>query len=454
MSVSNVRISKYGNPQNPSHVYYNCDIIDSKTIDDNQFPVANFEEKRTTTVINDASKYYFSIVRFSLNGPNILLPMFVPSIKPYDINFSCGTKGDARDVTNYFLTIKVEKVSSEGEITETFLNALRTDYGDITINNVIFEPQNITSNLKKNTPFPTDGPYLDNEYYYVNNYDHVCKMLNDCMKTQIDTLVAEDFNALFPDKQYPQFVYDKDTKLFKIYLDSRIWGPNSAGEDISGNKTKLYLYMNSNLYGLFNSFPAHYLGGDLSSKNTKSESNIAYELQLIKENLEYEANKIILPLTDTINTYNPFVFKQNYISSDTLWSPVSALVFQTTLIPVLPEDTASPVQYNNDNVSGQVVSSSNFSPIITDIVITNTTADSGYSGFVNYSPAGEYRLSCLSNSPQPVSAIDVSVNWRDRLTNKLHPLKMFNGSNISLKIMFRRRDYGNEISPDMNRLGY
>ncbi len=461
--LSNIRVSKYGNPQNPSHVYYNCDIIDSKTEDDGVNPPISFEEKRTTNIIEDVSKYYFSIIRFSLNGPNILLPMFVPSIEKYDPTPIPGiTDEDKKDFTTYYFGVAFETYPQLNEIKSSQIYTP-------TAHRVIFKSQ--FPSVKSQTPVPNNGPYLNNEYYYVRDYQHVVDNFNEQLvyyfKSLPNTITLSDPTGTGPDltlnlafetnkKYIPKIIYNENTKLFSILYNTELWGENASGIATveAGFRVKAHLYMNSNLWGLFNSFPHEDEGGDLSTINVKGVDNYAYRLTVPFQSGNSDIVKYPqLPILYTSNSieYNDYLkVTQNYISTDTLWSPVSALVFQTTLIPVLAEDTAAPVKYDSSNTAGGVNSSNDFSPIVTDIVVTNQTADQGYNGFVNYSPEGEYRLSCLSNSPQPISSIDISVKWRDRVTNKLFDIPMFNRSNVSLKIMFRRRDYMNESLSDFN----
>lgn len=64
-------------------IYYNIDVTNSNTFDlgSNKDPVVSFQETRGTPLLKDASQYNFSIVRFTLDGPNKNLPLFIPIIK-------------------------------------------------------------------------------------------------------------------------------------------------------------------------------------------------------------------------------------------------------------------------------------------------------------------------------------------------------------------------------------
>jgi hypothetical protein len=63
-------------------LYYNLDVVNGSQYDNGTSdPVLKFEETRSQSIIKDASRYNFSIVRFSMDGPNKDLPLFIPTIK-------------------------------------------------------------------------------------------------------------------------------------------------------------------------------------------------------------------------------------------------------------------------------------------------------------------------------------------------------------------------------------
>ena len=79
-------ITTLGNQSVPDYIYYNADIINNnttETADGNVVldPQVRFNETRDTALLKNAQDYYFSIVRFSMNGPNRDLPLFIPTIQ-------------------------------------------------------------------------------------------------------------------------------------------------------------------------------------------------------------------------------------------------------------------------------------------------------------------------------------------------------------------------------------
>lgn len=74
-----------GTPDKPDNVYYNADIINNTTTDSvngivTQDPLVRFNETRQASILNNAEEYHFSIVRFTMDGADKDLPLFIPQI--------------------------------------------------------------------------------------------------------------------------------------------------------------------------------------------------------------------------------------------------------------------------------------------------------------------------------------------------------------------------------------
>jgi hypothetical protein len=77
-----------GSTADPDVIYYNATIINNNTDDTKagfafQDPLIKFNETRAKSIVRDAALYQFSIVRFVVNGGNLDLPLFIPSIQSY-----------------------------------------------------------------------------------------------------------------------------------------------------------------------------------------------------------------------------------------------------------------------------------------------------------------------------------------------------------------------------------
>jgi hypothetical protein len=429
--ISNINIEKMGESKNPMLVYYNFDIINSKTIDEGlaRDPDTKFNEQRDQAIINDCSKYYFSIVRFTMNGTGRDIPLLIPRIQ-------IGQGNPNLTVYTLGFSLTVNDIINGNPETITF-NVNR---------NVLFQPQLLSSQVPQ-PPLLTQD--VANPYYYVFTYDHWVNLIN-----QTYLLLFQDLQALYDGWRTsfvppaplrtltttPPFMkYDEQSGLFSIYYNSYGFGGlDSTSFPLVDEREQFTPYMNSNSWGLFGSFPALYTGGDVATSNTVGENNWAIEL--IVKNILGTNNYSFPPAPGP--TINYFIMTQDYITTNSLWSPVSSIVFVSNLIPVLSEGTAQPIEYGQGNVINPTSSSSAFQPIITDISLPMDRAND-YNNFVSYVPQAEYRLSTMANSPQEIRSIDVQIYWKNRLNGQLYPLKLFNLSSVSVKILFRRRDYKN-----------
>jgi hypothetical protein len=146
-----------------------------------------------------------------------------------------------------------------------------------------------------------------------------------------------------------------------------------------------------------------------------------------------------------------WIAEQDYTSTDSLWSPISSIVFTTSLIPVKTEATAQPVILGTGNTGvSAATSQSAFQPIITDIAIDTSQGTIGVAAYrqsVYYAPVAEYRLADFASSNQELRNIDIQVFWKNRLDNLLYPIRMYNMSSVGIKVLFKKKGVEGKI-PD------
>ena len=473
----------------PDIVYYNAQIINDnqlQKVDIGLDPVVRFQETRSVPLIKDISQFYFSIVRFTMNGPNKDLPIFIPAIQTgqSDINLTAYSVG--LDVDLNAIAISVGGYAPTSQIyTQAFI-----PYISETIAYYTQKGQNLPNP-------PLKDQDIRGIYYYVFTYQHWLDLINFTFATMVDTIQAP--NAYYPqgslgwtygvawssagtglaqtastfsalpapsvgntgqywrvadtgywyvsngttwgnpittltgatNQNNPlttdgtiRILYNPTTTLFtlyypKTYCASKWW----TKDDITGLSTKLWF--NSNMFGLFANWNNTYNGDETTGK----------VYQIIVQNL-LNTNAY----NDGANDY--YTLTQEYNSTSTLWSPIESIVFTSTLIPIFPEQVGEPIVYGggNDNANSNN-STSAFSPIITDIALPMQTAHD-YREFLEYAPTAEYRLSAFTSSKQELRNIDVQVFWKSRLDNNLYPVRMFNQSSVSIKMMFRKKEGG------------
>ena len=276
-------------------------------------------------------------------------------------------------------------------------------------------------------------------------------------------------NAVYP----PVMKYVAETSKFDIYMDSAGFGerltaftPTAFGGGISGQATHpvCRLFFNANMCGLFANYDNTYynlptgtlFGGvvvpdgyvnEILSTNKAFQNVSDFRLSPYTGIGPLGYNPV--GLTGTAITPNMlnrvyYIAQQDYSSTDSLWSPVSSIVFTSTLLPIRTEATGAPVVLGAGNLGfSQATVQSAFQPIITDISLDTSSGNAdAYRRFIYYAPSAEYRLSDFSSSKQDVRNIDIQVFWKNRLDNQLYPINMFNLSSVSIKVMFKHKDAG------------
>jgi len=498
-------------------IYYNASIVASRQSDLNptEVPVQiRFNETRDAPIVKDAAQYYFSIIRFSMNGPNKNLPLFIPIIQTNGFNY---TLQNNPNLTIYYVTIPYQRIWWVTDQSDNVTTKLFTITPASTPLIYVPETQNLL--LAPVPSAPTGGfktQDLSTRYYWVYTYKHWVDLVNktmlSAMQNTYDQFSASwaadaDIKSDFPYPTFDDFLaahdspymkYNEVEKLFELYGDTRAF--NVSGQLTGGSQgiqdpvpqwtnttapapntgaipfstPYLRLFMNGDLYNLFSSFHNTYYGATNSSSipfpltpgsptqlasPTVNTTPYLYTNEILFENQQYTN---ILNNNPTLQglqavpppAYNPLFFiptikqqlywtiKQDYNTTNSLWSPVAALVFTSALLPIKKEYTSKPTILGTTNAFNTTGSPSAFEPIITDYVIDQQTEKAeGWRDFVLYEPTAEYKLSSLVASHDEIRNIDIQVFWKYRLTGELIPLTMVNCSDVNFKMMFRRTDF-------------
>lgn len=459
-----------GTKEEADYVYLNCDVVNERLSDltlgvVNPDPVLRYNETRDSAVINDASAYYFSIIRFTLNGPNRNLPLWIPEILENQPN---------PDLTAYAISI-------------TYQQTWNTSLGPIQITAVpnpsflIYTPETQNPVLAPPPLPPIPNQDISTRYYWGYTYQHFVNLVNaGYAQAMLQTWLAfqaawlaaglvapadpfpyPTFAAFTAAIAVPQMVYNPDTKRFTIYADSDAFGDrllafvpqpyNPGPPGIVGPQTppQCRMFFNSNMFNLFAGFENDYY-------NTPAIVGLGpvpagYVNEIIFTNKFYtNVADYRLPPQSGVPPlgYVPLAQQKAYWintqetqSTDTLWSPISAIVFTSTLIPVRAEQTGVPVVLGENNIgTSTATSQSAFQPIITDISLPlGGEGAESYRSMIYYVPSAEYRLADLGASKQDVRNIDIQCFWKCRLNNELYPISIPNGGSASFKIMFKHR---------------
>jgi hypothetical protein len=508
------------------YIYYSASIVAAQQTDRFQIgdtPVVKFNETRAAPIVRDASLYDFSIIRFSMNGPNKNLPLFIPLIQLNDFYYP--------NQQNPNLTIYTTAIPYQREWYYTdVLGAVTSKIFTITVPSspVAYKPETVN---QQTTPVPVAPPggftkqNLGTRYYWVYTYKHWLDLVNQTFVeamhatyTEFKRVWNEDTGidlgvSPFPYDTFTDFVlehdvpfiqYDEISKLFSIYGDTRAFNvsgqingfsdrlgepfgvqqglpafvpplaPTPPTAAVAKSAPYLRLFVNSNMFGLFTNFNNTYFGGTFGfplywpisgtipatpvpiGSVGLSLGSYDYTNEILFKNQQYTNILNNNPLLQNVAAvppplYNPLFYappikqnlywiaKQDYNSTNSLWSPCSAIVFTSTLLPIKNEYVAKTLTLGENNTSDSTGSASGFQPIITDFVVDQQTEKAeGWRDFVLYEPTAEYKMSSLTASHDEIRNLDIQVFWRYRLTGELIPLTLFNCSDVTIKMMFRK----------------
>jgi len=440
----------------PEILYLNLDIINNNRNEGTQIdPPLRFNESRDASILKDASKYQFSIVRFTMSGPNLDLPLFIPVVKTNQSN---------PDVTEYEMAISYSQTwattENPGGILITATPA---------VNSVIYAPetQNPIFAPTPKAPNTPSGQDISTRYYWVYTYQHWIDLVNQALETAHQNTFAEfqvkwadvtadpfpyaDYDAWVLDVgQAPKMEYKIDSNLFNIYANQLSFGERlttftPTATQLTAPQSRLFF--DSNMFNLFANFPNTWYGGPSAGAQGPFyplPTPTGYVNEILFPNKEYQN---ILDLQTSPPAYVPvasqgifWIASQELISTSSVWSPISGIVFTTSLLPIRNESVGEPIVFGDNNLGYSSASIQNaFQPIVTDIALDlSQLGAKEYRTSLYYSPTAEYRMASLTPSKQPIQNIDISVFWKNRLDGSLTPMTIPNLGSVSLKCMFRR----------------
>jgi len=271
--------------------------------------------------------------------------------------------------------------------------------------------------------------------------------------------------------QPPQMTYDGPSQRFSIRFDSDGYGsrllPFTPVTTQGGLFTppEFRLFFNTNMYNLFANFDFLYWN-TISSfagpyPGIPAPTGYVYEI-LVPNKFYSDVQDYRLspyggtpplgfvptgsgnPASNPVSVLNEqkvyWTITQETLSTDTLWSPISSIVFASALMPVKPESNSAPVIIGQGNIgNSQATAKAAFTRVITDLALAMDKGAASWKSFIYYVPSAEYRLSDFLASHQPLQGVDVQVFWKNRLNNQLYPISMTNLSSVSFKMMFKKK---------------
>ena len=243
-----------------------------------------------------------------------------------------------------------------------------------------------------------------------------------------------------------------------------------VGSDRVGTAGKIapfqfQLAMNAPLYSLFNSFPAikkvltapitgyrenYYImnffttGNDLITPSVPLHTPPFYPF--VNTYFADANGNVVYPSAHTADiAYSNLLIKQpQELSTIDTWTPINAIVFTTTSLPIVVNQFSASSSIGDKPPSGST--SNEFAFIITDI----QSNDQGFRPNVLYTPTAEVRRIDLTGN-QPIRNIDISIFWRST-TGALIPMVLASGGQASIKLLFEKKDKTNQKEANASTL--
>jgi len=378
-----------------THIYLDLNIVNNDQESNDSPPELKFVETRNAPFLpGDSADYFVSVLRFSVQTGNDL-PVWIPRIE---------TGTNQMDINKTVYKVSVE---SGGMIRTVPLTWIPWD---------------------KNTEIPTAPMIkqdLANRYYYMHNFNHFVLMMNNALKDAWGITKSTIANEPFID-------FDSDTNKFNFNADV------SLVSDTARDPVKIYF--NTRLYELITTFPATFMG---------NATDANYQL-IFMNNHDINVKPIYQPSQSgkcNVVLYQAIQLFQE-ISTIAMWSPISSIVFTTSLLPIKATNTSPPHIFNDASSSLNSVNtlvsagSPDLSMVLTDFVVA-LTENNQYRPSINYNVGAEYRLVDLYSMPN-LNRIDIMVFWR-AWTGQMVPLHLLPGCQATIKLLFRNRRF-NESS--------
>lgn len=375
----------------PDNIYYDANIINADQSGTKTAPQLQFQDIRSTPILSYPEHYEVSVVRFNLQSANSL-PVWIPNIQ-------LG-KGEEYDpnVTTYSFTLTYDFEGSNYTSGQTFVIYIPSDFS-------VKIPTQILSTEDLHTA-----------YYYVKSFNTIVEMFNNALAEAFQRLnnSASYYGVNLPSQNPPFFEWNSDTSKFILNADTMAYDGKSP--------RYINIYANTALYTLMSGFRADYYGSDI------------FEGKNYRFKIQGDLGLNIFVINDT---YSTLQLNQEY-SSGALFSPISSIVFTTTMLPVLPSNSTKPQIFNGTDTD--LINSGNNNNIVSMITDFEVQENNGY-GFcsqISYTPTAEYRFISMNSGNQKITNIDINIFFRDQYSH-LHPMYLMPGCKCDIKILFRKK---------------
>ena len=171
------------------------------------------------------------------------------------------------------------------------------------------------------------------------------KMINSTFTSLMSTRsIGSAVNAFTSNSFAPFIEMDHNTLKCMITADKQFFCNRYNGLPFVGNP-QINIYFNSSLRALFPSFPYKF-----NSSSRDLNYNLIFEDLYGVTTIQATANILSTLNNNTSTAVNkPDIQISQEISSASIWSPISSIVFTTSLLPIVPSQTSIPKVYNTSS---------------------------------------------------------------------------------------------------------
>lgn len=381
-------------------IYYDVTVSNFQSTTNAPLPFY-FNESRTIPFINKPEDYNLSVVRFSIDTGNA--PIFLPSIQP--------NQNDP-NLTIYSITLKyTDPATSISYYGRAFMD---------------WVPQDKSARVPT-APSLTSNKLQDNSTGYYNCYSYTFLMLRmyATFQSAVTALLAATVaGGVTPALQIPNVPvanWDSSSQKLNMYFQADVFDENPLAPLI--NAAPVECYFNVNLFSLFSSTPAVFFGYD-QIQGTDWRIGV---INVGDTNLQILVN----PSGTSYDTIQ--VFQEQ--STTASLSPILAIVFTSSTLPIESNQVSTPVYFNNNQQLGLVGNNAATAPIITDLISDTGT----YCPNIVYTPTAQYRYITLYGNA-PLTNLDLQIYYRLR-SGSLVPFTLQSGGSVTLKFLFEKKKY-------------
>ena len=228
---------------------------------------------------------------------------------------------------------------------------------------------------------------------------------------------------------------------------------NYVGTPARNTPLKFEVAFNAPLYSLFSSLPAkrkiitsstglketyyvlNFVSSGLGLVNPNPNLNSVIPYSFLTAYTNATTGVITIPTANTFHySHSRLLIKQGQeISTIDTWTPINAIVFTTTSIPIIVNQFTASSSIGSNPPSSSLDNAFDF--IITDL----QTNQQGYRPNVLYVPEVDRKIDLTGN--QPLKTIDINVFWRTK-TGTLVPFTLASGAMSSIKLLFEKKILG------------